>query len=161
MLEIRKAVEADKTRIWEIIKAVIATGDTYVFAPDATEEEMIGYWCGPEKWTYVALADGEIVGTFFLKANQPGLGSHVGNAGYMVAPQAKGKRIGRTMAEFSLAEARRLGFKSMQFNFVVKSNERAVKLWLALGFEIIGEIPDAFQHAENGLTNALIMYRKL
>ena len=102
MLEIRKAVEADKTRIWEIIKAVIATGDTYVFAPDATEEEMIGYWCGPEKWTYVALADGEIVGSVFI---------------------------------------------------VKQSDE--------VGFEIIGEIPDAFQHAENGLTNALIMYRKL
>jgi ribosomal protein S18 acetylase RimI-like enzyme len=79
----------------------------------------------------------------------------------MVAPEARGKRVGLSMAEFSLAEARRLGYRAMQFNFVVKTNERAVKLWLALGFEIIGEIPEAFQHAENGLTNALIMYRKL
>lgn len=161
MLEIRKATEEDKPELWEIIKAVISGGDTYVFAPDSTEEEMLGFWCSAEKWTYVALFDNKIVGTFFLKANQPDLGSHIANAGYMVAPEAMGKRVGRTMAEFSLEEAKKLGYKAMQFNFVVKSNEVAVKLWQNLGFEIIGEIPEAFQHAENGLTNALIMYRKL
>ena len=177
MLEIRKATEEDKPEIWKIIRNVIATGDTYVFAPDSTEEEMIGYWCSPEKHTYVAvwseapkragiLSDdlhnsGEVVGTFFLKANQPGLGAHVGNAGYMVAPEAKGKGIGRAMAEYSIEESRRLGFQSMQFNFVVKSNAVAVKLWQDVGFRIIGEIPEAFDHPQNGLTNAYIMYRKL
>lgn len=177
MIEIRKANDADKPEIWNIIKAVIATGDTYVFAPDSTEEEMISYWFSPEKHTYVAVwteapkragilsddlhSSGTIVGTFFLKANQPGLGAHVGNAGYMVAPEAKGKRVGRTMAEYSLDESRRLGYKSIQFNFVVKSNAVAVKLWQDIGFEIIGEIPEAFNHAENGLTNAYIMFRKL
>jgi ribosomal protein S18 acetylase RimI-like enzyme len=161
MLEIRKAAKEDKPRVWEIIKAVIATGDTYIFYPDSSKEKMLAYWFGANKKTYVALWENEIVGTFFLQDNQPDLGSHVANAGYMVAPEARGKRVGLTMAEFSLAEARRLGYRAMQFNFVVKTNERAVKLWLALGFEIIGEIPEAFQHAENGLTNALIMYRKL
>jgi len=178
MLKIRKANEEDKPEIWKIIKAVIATGDTYVFAPDSSEEEMLAYWMSPEKHTYVAVwsepprsagilsddlhnTNGRIVGTFFLKANQPGLGAHVGNAGYMVAPFAKGKRVGRTMAEYSLEEARRLGFHSIQFNFVVKSNAVAVKLWQDVGFEIIGEIPNAFNHAQNGLTNAYIMYRKL
>ena len=177
MLEIRKATEEDKPEIWKIIKAVLATGDTYTFPPDSTEEEMLAFWMSPEKYTYVAVwsetpkragilsddlhSGGTIVGTFFLKANQPGLGAHVGNAGYMVAPEAKGKRVGRAMAEFSLDEAKKIGFQSMQFNFVVKSNEIAVKLWQNLGFEIIGEIPEAFQHKENGLTNALIMYRKL
>lgn len=171
MLEIRKAVETDKEAVWEIIKAVIATGDTYVFAPDSAKEKMLEYWFGAEKETYVAVwsepsavADGlesKILGSFYLKANQPDLGSHICNAGYMVSPDAKGKGIGRKMAEFSLPEAKRLGFKAMQFNFVVKSNEIAVKLWLSLGFEVIGEIPEAFQHQENGLTNALIMYRKL
>jgi len=178
MLEIRKATEEDKEEVWQIINAVLSTGDTYTFPPDSSKEEMLAFWYAPEKWTYVAVwteepkragllsgdrhnPNGEIVGTFFLKANQPGLGAHVCNAGYMVAPEAKGKRVGRTMAEFSLDEARRLGFKSMQFNFVVKSNEVAVRLWQALGFEIIGEIPEAFQHKENGLTNAYIMYRKL
>ncbi len=145
MFTIRKYTLGDKEQIWEIIKPVIAAGDTYVFAPDSSEEEMIAYWCSPEKHTYVAVwseapqragildnessrSNGQIVGTFFLKANQPGLGAHVGNAGYMVAPEAKGMRVGRTMAEFSLDESRRLGFKSMQFNFVVKSNAVAVRL---------------------------------
>jgi GNAT superfamily N-acetyltransferase len=161
MLEIRKAAEMDKGAVWEIIRAVIATGDTYVFAPDSTEEEMIAYWYSPDKHTYVAELEGGMVGTFFLKANQPGRGSHIGNAGYMVKPGIYGKGIGRQMAEWSLEEARRLGFTAMQFNFVVKSNKYAVKLWQDIGFEIIGEIPDAFDHAEHGLTNALIMYRKL
>ncbi|MDQ3799188.1 MAG: GNAT family N-acetyltransferase [Acidobacteriota bacterium] len=161
MLEIRKAAVADKTRIWEIIKSVISTGDTYVFAPDSSRKKMLAYWFAADKKTYVALWENEIVGTFYLKDNQPDLGSHVANAGYMVAPEAKGKRVGRAMAEFSLDEAKKLGYQAMQFNFVVKSNEIAVKLWLDLGFEIIGEIPEAFNHAELGLTNAYLMYRKL
>lgn len=171
MLEIRKAVEADKKEVWGIIKEVISTGDSYTFAPDSPKEKMLEFWFGADKETYVAVwseppasAGGvsqNIVGTFFLKANQPDLGSHICNAGYMVSPRAKGKGVGRKMAEFSLPEAKRLGFKAMQFNFVVKSNEIAVKLWQKLGFEIIGEIPEAFQHKDLGLTNALIMYRKL
>jgi ribosomal protein S18 acetylase RimI-like enzyme len=161
MLEIRRAIEEDKERVWEIIKAVISGGDSYIFYPDTPKEKMLAYWFAEDKKTYVALAENKIVGTFFLKDNQPDLGSHVANAGYMVAPESSGKRVGRTMAEFSLEEARKFGYKAMQFNFVVKSNEIAVKLWLSLGFEIIGEIPEAFRHARNGLTNAYIMYRKL
>jgi ribosomal protein S18 acetylase RimI-like enzyme len=170
-LEIRKATENDRDEVWKIIRAVISTGDSYTFAPDSSRERMLGFWFGEDKETYVAvesvasvLADAstpQILGTFFLKANQPDLGSHICNAGYMVSPNTKGKGIGRKMAEFSLPEAKRLGFKAMQFNFVVKSNEIAVKLWLSLGFEIIGEIPEAFQHQDLGLVNALIMYRKL
>ena len=162
MIEIREASEGDKPQVWEIIRAVISTGDTYVFAPDSSREKMLAYWFAPDKKTYVAL-DGEnkIVGTFFLKGNQPDLGDHVANAGYMVAPGQKNRGIGRRMAEFSLVEAGRLGYRAMQFNFVVKSNESAVNLWLKLGFKIIGEIPEAFRHERNGLTPALIMYRKL
>ncbi len=161
MLKIRRAIEEDKTRVWEIIKKVISTGDTYVYKPDSPKEKMLDYWFAADKKTYVALYEDVIVGTFYLKDNQPDLGSHIANAGYMVAPEAMGKRVGRTMAEYSLHEAKRLGYKAMQFNFVVKSNEVAVKLWQSLGFEIIGEIPEAFNHPENGLTNAYIMYRKL
>lgn len=128
MFEIRKAQKTDEPMIWEIIETVIASGDTYVFAPDSSEEKMLAFWCGADKKTYVAISDDKIVGTFFLKDNQPDLGSHIANAGYMVAPAAKGKRIGRTMAEFSIEEARRLGYAALQFNFVVKTNEAAVKL---------------------------------
>jgi len=169
MIEIRKATEKDKNEVWEIIKEVIASGDTYTFAPDSPKDKMLAFWFGADKQTYIALETREndsfipqtILGTFFIKANQPDLGSHIANAGYMVSSKSKGKGIGRKMAEFSFDEARKSGFKAMQFNFVVKSNEVAVRLWQNLGFEIIGEIPEAFQHKENGLTNALIMYRKL
>jgi len=161
MIEIRKAEERDKPMVWQIIKAVIAGGDTYVFSPDATEDEMMAFWFTPDKHNYVAFDGGEIVATFWLRANNPGLGKHVGNAAYMVAPAAAGKGIGKQIALWSLDEARRLDFTAMQFNFVVKSNTVAVRLWQKLGFEIIGEIPDAFVHSKNGLTNAYIMYRKL
>jgi predicted acetyltransferase len=102
MLEIRKAIETDQEEVWKIIQAVIATGDTYIFAPDSPKEKMLDIWFASEKYTYVAVLEDKIVGTFFLKANQPDLGSHIGNAGYMVSPAAQGKGIGRKMAEFSL-----------------------------------------------------------
>lgn len=161
MVEIRPATEADKPAVWQIIKAVIAGGDTYTFAPDTPEAEMIAFWFSPEKHVYVAELDDQIVGTYWLKPNQPGLGDHVGNGGYMVLPDAKGKGIGKLMAEHSIEEARRIGYYSIQFNFVVKSNLAAVNLWKSVGFEVIGEIPDAIRHAKLGLTNAYIMYRKL
>ena len=161
MLEIRKANESDKPDVWRIIKTVIAGGDTYVFDPNAPEDEMMAYWFSPEKYNYVAALDGRVVGTFWLKANQPGLGSHVGNAAYMVSPEAKGQGVGKRMAEYSLEEAKRLGFTAMQFNFVVKSNAVAVRLWQSVGFQIIGEIPNAFRHKQHGPTNAYIMYREL
>jgi GNAT superfamily N-acetyltransferase len=161
MIKVRKAQTSDRDAVWDIIRAVIATGDTYVFAPDSPEDEMIAYWFSPEKHVYVAEENGELRGTFWLKPNQPGLGSHVCNAAYMVAPDAVGKGIGRKMAEFSLDEARRLGFSAMQFNFVVASNTAAVRLWESIGMKIIGEIPDAFDHQKLGLTSAYVMYRKL
>ena len=161
MIEIRQAIDSDKPAIWQIIKAVIAGGDTYVFDPDSPEEEMMSYWFAPDKHVYVAEENGKVLGTFWLKPNQPGLGSHVCNAAYMVAPHSAGKGIGRRMGEYSLDDARRLGFTAMQFNFVVKSNTAAVRLWQSIGMEIIGEIPEAFDHAKNGMTNAYIMYRKL
>jgi ribosomal protein S18 acetylase RimI-like enzyme len=161
MLTIREYVPEDEEQVWKIIKEVIAGGDTYVFAPDSSREKMLAYWCAPNKKVYVAVEDGRVIGSFYLTENQPDLGSHIANAGYMVAPDARTKGIGRRMGEFSIEEARRLGFYAIQFNFVVKSNERAVRLWKSLGFEVIGEIPDGFRHIKNGLTNVYIMYRKL
>ena len=161
MLAIRKAVPGDHDQIWEIIKEVISKGDTYAFDPDSSKETMLDYWCGDDRYTYVATDNGEIQGTFVIKDNQPGLGSHIANAGYMVTEKAAGKGIGKAMGEFSLEEAKRLGYTAMQFNIVVKSNTRAIQLWQKLGFMIIGEIPDAFKHKQNGFTNAYIMYRKL
>lgn len=170
MTKIRKAETSDKNAVWEIIREVIAGGDTYVFDPGSSKEEMLDYWFSPEKHVYVATETKEsaggskqenIVGTFWLKANQPGLGDHVCNAAYMVSPSAHGKGVGRKMAEFSLEEARRLGFTAMQFNFVVASNTAAVRLWQSIGMEIIGTVPKAFRHKTLGPTDAYIMYRAI
>ena len=161
MIEIRKAAATDADEIWDIIKEVIATGDTYVFDPASSKEKMLAYWLAQDKYTFVALLNGEIVGTFLIKDNQPDLGSHIANAAYMTSPQASGQGVGKKMGEFSLEEARRIGYKAMQFNIVIKSNARAVQLWQKLGFSIIGEIPEAFNHKRDGLTNAYIMHRKL
>jgi len=161
MIEIRKAAATDTDKIWHIIKEVIATGDTYVFDPASSKEKMLGYWLAQDNYTFVALLNGEIVGTFLIKDNQPDLGSHIANAAYMTSPRASGQGVGKKMGEFSLEEARRIGYKAMQFNFVIKSNARAVQLWQKLGFSIIGEIPEAFNHKRDGLTNAYIMHRKL
>jgi L-amino acid N-acyltransferase YncA len=161
MVQIRKAVETDKAAVWRIIEPVVAAGDTYVFEPETPESEMIAYWFSPDKHVYVTEENGIILGTYWLKTNQPGLGDHVANGAYMVSPDAKGKGIGRLMAEHSIKEARRLGFQAMQFNFVVKSNNVAINLWKSVGFDVVGEIPDAFRHKQHGFTNAYIMYRKL
>jgi GNAT superfamily N-acetyltransferase len=160
MLTIRKGCEADRPIVWRIIREVIACGDTYVFLTDTPEDEMLDYWFAADKHTYVAEQDDDVVATFWIKANQPGFGSHVANAAYMVSSDARGQGVGKQIALWSLEEARRLGFTAMQFNFVVKTNP-AVRLWQAIGFEIIGEIPDAFNSPSTGLVNAYIMYRKL
>ena len=162
MIAIRKYREEDQEQIWKIIEYVISKGDSYTYAPDTPRESALKDWCSSEKNTFVAaLEDEKILGTFYIKANQIGLGSHIANGSYMVAPEARRKGLGRLMGEYSIEEAKRLGFRAMQFNFVVKSNEKAIALWKSLGFEIIGEIPEAYRHLENGLTNAYIMYRKL
>jgi GNAT superfamily N-acetyltransferase len=160
-LNIRPAVESDWPGIWRITKEVIAGGDTYVFDPRTPEAEMRPFWFAADRRTYLAELDGRVVAAFWLKPNQPALGSHVCNAAYMVAPDAHGRGIGRRIGEWSLDEASRLGFTAMQFNFVVASNTAAVRLWQRIGMEIIGTIPDAFNHVRNGPTDAYVMYRKL
>jgi len=158
---IRQAGPDDHEAIWFIIQSVIKTGDTYMFSPTASKEKMMEYWCAQDAYTYVALIDDTIKGTFVLRDNKPDLGSHIGNGSYMVDPSAHGLGIGRRMGEHSIAEAKRLGYHAIQFNYVVKSNHAAVNLWLSLGFEIVGEVPDAFNHSQLGYTNVYVMYRSL
>src|SRR5262245_33232045 len=119
MLEVRGAEASDWPRIWPIFRAVVATGDTYAYAPDTPEDEARRLWAAAPARPYVAVADGVVVGTYSLRPVQPGLGSHVANAGFMVAPDGIGRGVGRALGEHALAEARRLGYLAMQFNFVV------------------------------------------
>jgi len=160
-LEIREATPADSDSIWGIIHEVIAGGDTYAFDPETSKSDMLGYWFAIGAHPFVALIDGEIAGTYVIRNNQPGLGSHVSNGAFMTASRYRKNGVGRAMGLHSLKAARQLGFMAMQFNFVVKSNTRAVALWQSLGFQIMAEIPNAYRHAVNGYTNTYIMYRSL
>jgi L-amino acid N-acyltransferase YncA len=160
-MNIRIAHKADEDAIWEIFRSVVAPGDTYAFDPATSREEGLAYWFSPGAHTYVAEKDGRIVGTYILKPNQPALGSHVANAGFMVSPSARGLGVGRSMGEHCLIEAHRLGFRAMQFNFVVSTNAPAVRLWQQLGFEIVGTLPGAFRHSQRGMVDAYVMFRKL
>jgi GNAT superfamily N-acetyltransferase len=157
----RIATNEDEESLWGILEPMVRKGGTYVFSLDKSKESLMGYWMGVDKSTFVVELDGELVGTFYLKANQEGLGDHVCNAGFVVAPAAEGQGTGRWMGEFAQAEAKSRGFLAMQFNFVIKSNQRAVQLWKSLGFAVIGEIPDAYRHPELGLVPALIFHKKL
>ena len=160
-LHIRPATDADWPAIWAIFCAVLAPGDTYTLAPDTPEAEARRAWMGPGMGTWVAERGGEVVGTYMLRPNQPGLGAHVANAGYMVRPAAHGSGIGTVMAEHSLQEARLAGYRGMQFNAVVSTNTRAVALWRRLGFAVIGTVPGGFHHRELGYVDLHIMYRGL
>ena len=158
-LQIRRAQKKDRDAIWQIFRAVVARGDTYVFDPHISRAKALEYW--QKKRCYVAVSDERIVGTYILNANQPGLGSHVANAGFMVAPSAQGCGIGRAMGEHCLREAERLGFRAMQFNFVVSTNKTALRLWKDLGFRIVGQLPGAFRHTRDGFVDVYVMYRRL
>ena len=158
---IRSATAADHDAIWTIFHAVVATGDTWSFEPSTGRDEALAYWFAPANRCFVAERDGAVVGTYILRANHSGLGSHVANAGFMVAPDARGGGVGRRMGEHALREASRTGFRAMQFNFVVSTNETAVRLWEALGFRIVGTLPGAFRHAQNGFVDAYVMFRSL
>ena len=161
MLHIRPATAADHDALWSILEPTVRVGDTYMYAPDSTREEMLAIWLTAGKRTYVAELNGEVAGTFFLCANQPGLGSHVANAGYMVHPDHRGKGLARAMCLFSLDEARQLGFLAMQFNAVVSTNTVAVQLWERCGFTKIGTVPKAFRHRELGLVETFVMYQEV
>jgi ribosomal protein S18 acetylase RimI-like enzyme len=161
LLQIRRARKNDRNAIWQIFRAVVARGDTYVFDPHISRPKALAYWSDQKRRCYVAVSDEKIVGTYILNPNQPGLGSHVANAGFMVAPSAQGHGIGRAMAEHCLLEAERLGFRAMQFNFVVSTNETALRLWKDLGFRIVGRLPGAFRHAQEGFVDVYVMYRQL
>jgi L-amino acid N-acyltransferase YncA len=160
-MKIREATEADHDAIWNIFHSIVAVGDAYAFDPEMSRQEALAYWFRGDTHTYVAEKDGRIAGTYILRPNQLGPGSHVANAAFMVASDAQGSGVGRKIAEHCLGEARRMGFRAMQFNFVVSTNARAIHLWEELGFKIVGNLPGAFYHPEKGYVDVYVMYRSL
>jgi L-amino acid N-acyltransferase YncA len=161
VVEIRLATEADRDAIWEIFHDVIAPGDTYAFDPQMSRQDALTYWFRSDTHTYVAEQDRYVVGTYILRPNQSGGGSRVANAAFIVALKVRGQGIGRAMGEHCLREARRLGFRAMQFNFVVSTNEGAIRLWKQLGFEIVGTLPGAFRDPEKGYVDVYVMFLSL
>lgn len=161
MLNIRKAESRDAEAITAIILPVIREGATYAVDPGLSEAEALAYWMAPEKETFVAEQEGIVLGTYYMRANQAGGGRHVCNCGYMTSAAAGGRGIARRMCEHSLEHARGRGYRAMQFNFVVSTNERAVRLWHSMGFEIVGRLPEAFRHPSAGYVDAFVMYRRL
>lgn len=157
-LHIRRATAADAAAIWRIIGPTIRAGETYALPRDLTEQAALDYWLAPNQEAFVAEAGGEILGTYYIRANQQGGGAHVCNCGYMTDVQAAGRGVARAMCAHSLEHGRASGFKAMQFNFVVSTNTRAVGLWRAMGFEIVGRLPGAFEHPTLGHVDALVMY---
>ena len=159
---IRLASDNDREAIWNIFHEVVAAGDTYAFDPQMSREDALAYWFKPDTHTYVAeAADGKTVGTYILRPNQSGPGSHIANAAFMVPSSARGQGVGRGMAEHCLSEAHRLGFRAMQFNFVVATNQSAIHLWQQLGFKIVGTLPGAFRHPESWYVDVYVMFREL
>lgn len=161
-MRIRKAVRTDADAIAAIIVPTIRDGETYALDRDMSEADAVAYWTGPDREAFVAEEEGgRVLGTYYLRANQAGGGRHVANCGYMTSPEAAGRGVARAMCDHSMEAARARGFEAMQFNFVVATNERAVRLWQSLGFETVGRLPLAFRHPRLGPVDALVMYRRL
>ena len=158
-MKIRPATASDRDAIWEIFQEVIAAGDTFTLDPSTSRDEALAYWFKESAHVYVAEVNQHVAGSYTMHANHAGGGDHVAWAGFIVAKSARGQGIGRAMGEHSLREARRLGFRAMQFNCVVSTNP-AVKLWQDLGMKIVGTLPRAFKHPTRGYVDAYVMFQE-
>lgn len=158
---IRPAAVRDDDAIWRVIEPMIRAGETYPLPRDLTKSEALDYWRSALHEVFVADENSRVIGTYYLRPNNQGGGAHVANCGYVVAPAATGHGVARAMCRHSLERARARGFRAMQFNFVIASNKRAVRLWQSCGFEIVGRLPQAFEHPQLGFVDAFVMYRPI
>jgi ribosomal protein S18 acetylase RimI-like enzyme len=161
MITVRLAASDHAGAIWEILEPTIRGGETYALPREMTREQALAYWLSPDHEVFVAEEKGAVVGTYYLHSNQKGGGAHVANCGYMTDVRASGRGVARAMCEHSLDHAKTRGFRAMQFNFVVSTNQRAVRLWQSFGFDIVGRLPGAFLHPTAGYVDAFVMYRDL
>jgi ribosomal protein S18 acetylase RimI-like enzyme len=160
-LLLRPADDRDDPAIWSVIEPAIRAGETLMLARDLEASAATAYWRSAQHEVFVAERAGAVLGTYYLRTNQQGGGAHVANCGYATAPAAAGQGVARAMCLHSLDRARARGFRAMQFNCVVASNERAVRLWEGCGFAVVGRVPDTFLHPRSGFVDTLVMYRRL
>lgn len=161
MLTIRPVVHSDTDAIWAILEPILRAGEVYALPRDWSRTQALEYWFADGHEVFVAEEAEHVIGSYYLQANQRGGGAHVANCGYATAPALSGKGVATAMCEHSLQHAAGRGFRAMQFNFVVSTNERAVRLWRRLGFDVVGTLPKAFEHPALGFVDALVMYRDL
>ncbi|WP_447555532.1 N-acetyltransferase family protein [Vreelandella sp. EE22] len=161
-LTITPMTKDDFAAFWPTFQGIVEAQETYAIAPDIAFEAAYTLWCETPSATFaVKDGQGELLGSYYLKANAAGPGSHVCNCGYMIAPRARGQGLARTLCEHSQALAKERGFHAMQFNAVVSTNEVAVALWQKLGFNIVGTVPQAYRHATHGLVDTFVMHKFL
>lgn len=160
-MEIRPATTADADAIWSILDPIVRAGETYALPRDLPRAETLAWWHAPGNEVFVAELGGTVLGTYFIRPNQRGPGSHVANCGYATAQTATGRGIARAMCVHSLEHGRARGYHAMQFNFVISTNVPAVHLWTSMGFETLCRLPGAFQHPALGFVDALVMFRTL
>ena len=159
---IREFTDSDWAQVWPFLRDIVAAGETYCWPRDTTESAARAWWTGkPGGRVFVAEEDGAVVGTAELHPNQPAAGSHVANAGFMVALSAAGRGVGRALATHVIETARADGYSAMQFNAVVATNVGAVHLWESLGFRILATVPGAFEHPTEGPVGLNVMFREL
>ena len=161
MIAIRPALTTDWEAIWAMLAPIVRAGEVFALPIDMGREEGKEYWFSKGNRVFVAEVDDRICGSYYLRANQSGGGSHVANCGYITAESARGQGIAGTMCAHSLEFAKLQGFRAMQFNFVVSTNEAAVYLWLKQGFAVLARLPGAFEHPTAGLVDALVMWREV
>lgn len=160
---IRVAKEQDWPQIYPFYATIMAEGTSYAYPAGQSLDEARPWWMEPRPGlTVVAVDDdGAVVGSAKMGPNRPGRGAHVATASFLVDPAHRGKGTGRMLGRYVLDWARAEGFHGIQFNAVVESNHPAVHLWRSLGFEVIGTVPEAFDHPEHGLVGLHVMYQRL
>jgi GNAT superfamily N-acetyltransferase len=159
---IRAATDHDWPRIWPFFEATVRAGETYAYPLDLTLETGRDLWMADPPGATVVLEDGgELLGSARMGPNRPGRGDHIGTASFMVAPEARGRGVGRALGEYVVQWHRDQGYRGIQFNAVVETNTAAVRLWQDLGFAIVGTVPGAFLSKQHGYVGLHVMYLPL
>ncbi|MGN6101526.1 MAG: GNAT family N-acetyltransferase [Devosia sp.] len=158
---IRPAEPDEWPKIWAMLEPAMREGETLALPRDGSEADGRAYWASPEKRNFLAVEGDAVLGSSYIRANQQGGGAHVANCGYLTSPAARGRGVARALCAHSIDWCRAQGFRAIQFNFVVSTNEPAVHLWHSFGFEVLARLPGAFLHPRHGYVDALVMWKSL